>query len=123
FPLSVAPILVFGSGFAFFAMVPVGLSVELMNRQVSMVIANPDFGVLYLFAIASLAVYGSSLAGWSSSNKLALLGGVRASSQMISYEVALGLSLVGIMLAFSTVQVPAIVEGQAQYLWQLSRGF
>ena len=54
-----------------------------------------------LFAIASLAVYGTSLAGWASNNKFALLGGVRASSQMISYEVALGLSLVGMMLAFS----------------------
>ncbi len=74
-----------------------------------MVVATPDFGLLYLFAIASLAVYGTALAGWASNNKFALLGGVRASSQMISYEVALGLSLVGIMLAFSSVQLPAIV--------------
>jgi len=88
-----------------------------------MAIANPDFGVLYLLAIASLAVYGTSLAGWSSNNKLALLGGVRASSQMISYEVALGLSVVGIMIAFSTVQLPVMLDGQARYLWQLSRDF
>src|SRR5215472_4389967 len=113
FLFNLAPILAFGPVFALFAIVPVGPSVELMSRQVSMVIANPDFGVLYLFAIASLSVYGTSLAGWSSNNKLALLGGVRASSQLISYEVALGLSLVGIMLAFSTVQAPAIVEGQS----------
>ncbi len=123
FLFNLAPILAFGPVFALFAVVPVGPSVQLMNRQVSMVIANPDFGVLYLFAIASLAVYGTSLAGWSSNNKLALLGGVRASSQMISYEVALGLSLVGMMIAFSTVQVPALVDGQAHYLWQLSRDF
>jgi NADH-quinone oxidoreductase subunit H len=94
-----------------------------------MVVATPDFGLLYLFAIASLAVYGTALAGWASNNKFALLGGVRASSQMISYEVALGLSLVGIMLAFSSVQLPNIVGqlaaetggtayGQARYLWQ-----
>jgi NADH-quinone oxidoreductase subunit H len=91
-------------------------------------VATPDFGILYVFAIASLAVYGTSLAGWSSNNKFALLGGVRASSQMISYEVALGLSLVGLMVAFSTVQLPAFVgnmanegagvaSGQARFLW------
>jgi len=123
FLFNLAPILAFGPVFALFAIVPVGPSVQLMDRQVSMVIANPDFGLLYLLAIASLAVYGTSLAGWSSNNKLALLGGVRASSQMISYEVALGLSVVGIMIAFTTVQAPAIVESQAHYLWQLSRNF
>jgi len=123
FLFNLAPILAFGPVFALFAIVPVGPSVQLMDRQVSMVIANPDFGLLYLLAIASLAVYGTSLAGWSSNNKLALLGGVRASSQMISYEVALGLSVVGIMIAFTTVQAPAIVDSQAHYLWQLSRNF
>ena len=123
FLFNLAPILAFGPVLALFAIVPVGPSVRLMEQQVSMAIANPDFGVLYLLAIASLAVYGTSLAGWSSNNKLALLGGVRASSQMISYEVALGLSLVGIMIAFSTVQLPVMLDGQARYLWQLSRDF
>ena len=123
FLFNLAPILAFGPVLALFAIVPVGPSVRLMDQQVSMAIANPDFGVLYLLAIASLAVYGTSLAGWSSNNKLALLGGVRASSQMISYEVALGLSVVGIMIAFSTVQLPVMLDGQARYLWQLSRDF
>src|SRR5215471_16435290 len=123
FLFNLAPILAFGPVLALFAIVPVGPSVRLMDHQVSMAIANPDFGVLYLLAIASLAVYGTSLAGWSSNNKLALLGGVRASSQMISYEVALGLSVVGIMVAFSTVQLPVMLDGQARYLWQLSRDF
>jgi NADH-quinone oxidoreductase subunit H len=84
-----------------------------------MVVATPDFGLLYVFAIASLAVYGTALAGWSSNNKFALLGGVRASSQMISYEVALGLSLMDLFMAFSTVQLPATVAQQAKYLWRL----
>src|SRR6185369_8104017 len=61
---------------------------------------NLDVGLLFVFALASLAVYGTSLAGWASNNRFALLGGVRASSQMIAYEVALGLSLVGTMMAF-----------------------
>src|SRR4029450_4363554 len=105
----------------------------LWDAKVDMVVATPDFGLLYLFAIASLAVYGPALAGWASNNKFALLGGVRASSQMISYEVALGLSLVGMMLAFSSVQLPALVGrlaaetggeayGQARYLWQWAGG-
>ena len=71
-----------------------------------------DAGLLYLFAIASLSVYGTSLAGWASNNKLALLGGVRASSQMISYEVSLGLSLVGTMMAYKTLQLEEMVVAQ-----------
>jgi NADH-quinone oxidoreductase subunit H len=117
---SLAPMLAFGPVFALFAIVPVGPSLEVFGNQVVMAAANPDFGLLYLFAIASLAVYGTSLAGWSSNNKFALLGGVRAASQMISYEVALGLSLVGMMIAFSTVRLAGpggMAESQAGYLW------
>jgi NADH-quinone oxidoreductase subunit H len=123
FLFNLGPILAFGPVFALFAVVPVGPTIPVMNRQVAMVVATPDFGILFVFAIASLAVYGTSLAGWASNNKLALLGGVRASSQMISYEVALGLSLVGMMIAFSTVQLPEMIEGQAHYLWQFSKDF
>ena len=67
---------------------------------------TPTSGSSSVFAIASLAVYGTALAGWASNNKFALLGGVRATSQMVSYEVALGLGLVGMMLTFSTVRLP-----------------
>jgi len=120
---NLGPILAFAPVFALFAVVPAGPSVLVFGRPVDMVVSNPDFGILYLFAIASLAVYGTSLAGWSSNNKFALLGGVRASSQMISYEVALGLSLVGMMIAFSTVQLPAMGQGQAEYLWKTNGAF
>jgi NADH-quinone oxidoreductase subunit H len=133
FLFNLGPMLAFAPVFALFAIVPAGPSVSLWDANVDMVVATPDFGLLYLFAIASLAVYGTALAGWASNNKFALLGGVRASSQMISYEVALGLSLVGLMLAFSSVQLPAIVgnlaaetggeaTGQARYLWQWAGG-
>src|SRR5712692_8444992 len=120
---NLGPILAFGPVFALFAVVPAGPTVDVLGREIAMVVATPDFGVLFLFAIASLAVYGTSLAGWSSNNKLALLGGVRAASQMISYEVALGLSLVGMMVAFSTVQLPELIDGQARYLWIFSPRF
>jgi NADH-quinone oxidoreductase subunit H len=128
---NLGPMLAFAPVFALFAVVPAGPTVSVFGHTVDMVVATPDFGLLYVFAIASLAVYGTSLAGWSSNNKFALLGGVRAASQMISYEVALGLSLVGLMMAFSTVQLPAFVgnvtnelglgnaaTGQARYLWE-----
>ncbi|WP_141326254.1 complex I subunit 1 family protein [Myxococcus sp. AB025B] len=133
FMFKLGPILAFAPVFALFAVVPAGPSVNVFGHNVDMVVATPDFGVLYLLAIASLAVYGTALAGWASNNKFALLGGVRASSQMISYEVALGLSLVGLFMAFSSLQLPTLVgtlgldgaqaTGQAQYLWRTEGGF
>jgi NADH-quinone oxidoreductase subunit H len=115
FPL--APILAFAPALALFAVVPVGPVVTVSGHRVGLQIANPDFGMLWVFAIASLAVYGTSLAGWSSNNKFALLGGVRASSQMISYEVALGLGLMGAMMAFSSLRLPDMIAGQTNHLW------
>ncbi|MDQ3264649.1 MAG: NADH-quinone oxidoreductase subunit H [Myxococcota bacterium] len=120
---NLAPMLAFAPVFALFAVVPAGPTVFKNNVQVDMVVATPDFGILYLFAIASLAVYGTALAGWASNNKFALLGGVRAASQMVSYEVALGLSVVGLMIAFSSVQMPALALGQQAYLWRLEGNF
>ena len=79
-----APILAFAPVLALFAIIPVGPVVNVSGHRVGLQVANPNFGLLWVFAIASLAVYGTSLAGWSSNNKFALLGGVRASSQMIS---------------------------------------
>lgn len=120
FLFNLGPMLAFAPAFALFAIVPAGPTVSVFGKEVAMVVASPDFGLLYLFAIASLAVYGTSIAGWASNNKFALLGGVRASSQMISYEVALGLSLVGMMIAFGTVQLsgPAgMSDMQRGFLW------
>ncbi|HEY1416286.1 MAG TPA: complex I subunit 1 family protein, partial [Myxococcaceae bacterium] len=123
-----APVLAFAPVLALFAVVPVGPVVPVRfdfwfihaNSPVGLQISNPNFGLLWLFAIASLAVYGTSLAGWASNNKFALLGGVRASSQMISYEVALGLGLVGVMMAFSSLRLPDIIAGQTAQLWGTS---
>ena len=122
---NLGPMLAFAPVFALFAVVPAGPTLKVFDQPVMMVATNLDFGLLFLFAIASLAVYGTSLAGWASNNKFALLGGVRASSQMISYEVALGLSLVGMMIAFSTVKLAGadgMSEMQMQYLWSTKVG-
>jgi NADH-quinone oxidoreductase subunit H len=124
FLFSLAPVLSFAPIFALMAVVPVGPAMPLRTitgvegalGQVSIAlqVAQPDAGLLYVFAISSLAVYGTSLAGWASNNKLALLGGVRAASQMISYEVSLGLSLVGAMIAFRTLRLEEMVVAQGQ---------
>ncbi len=123
FLFNLAPMLAFAPPFALFAIIPAGPTVVVAGEKIMMSVANPDFGLLYLFAVASLAVYGTSLAGWASNNKFALLGGVRAASQMISYEVALGLSLVGMMIAFGTVQLggpTGMSEMQSHYLWRFT---
>lgn len=133
FLFALAPMLAFAPAFALFLIVPSGPTLTITlpaavggyTSTVMMSPTNPDSGLLMLFAIASLAVYGTSLAGWSSNNKFALLGGVRASSQMVSYEVALGLSLVGMMAAFSTVRLAGddgMAAMQAKYLWSFRAG-
>jgi NADH-quinone oxidoreductase subunit H len=121
FLYELAPLLSFAPVFCLFAIVPIGPSIDLgsvvgglagSGQAVALQVAKMDTGLLYLFALASLQVYGTSLAGWASNNKLALLGGVRASSQMISYEVSLGLSLVGTMMAYRTLQLDEMVVAQ-----------
>jgi NADH-quinone oxidoreductase subunit H len=112
-----APLVSFAPAFALFAVVPVGPEAVVLGQRVSLQVANPDAGLLYLFATASLAVYGTALAGWASNNKLAMLGGVRASSQMISYEVSLGLSLVGAMMAYGTLRLDEMTLRQGQLIW------
>jgi NADH-quinone oxidoreductase subunit H len=124
FLYELAPLLAFAPVFALFAIVPVGPAIPLAAivsdaaglstpvDPIALQVAAVDAGLLYLFAIASLQVYGTTLAGWSSNNKLALLGGVRASSQMISYEVSLGLSLVGVMMSYRTLRLDEMVVAQ-----------
>lgn len=126
FLFEIAPFMSFVPVLALCAIVPFGPPVALgeivgdgraagvfaAGERVALQIASVDAGLLYLFAIASLQVYGTTLAGWSSNSKLALLGGVRASSQMISYEVSLGLSLVGTMIAFRTLRLEEMVAAQ-----------
>ena len=112
-----APIAAFAPAFVLFAVVPVGDSVQVFGQTVSLQVASIDAGLLFVFGIASLAVYGTALAGWASNSKLAILGGVRASAQMIGYEVSLGLSLVGSMMAYQSLRLEQMVQAQGQLLW------
>ena len=87
------------------------------GHAVHLQIADLNVGVLYIFAIAGTGVIGAALAGWASDNKWSLLGGLRAASQMVSYEVAMGLSLIGLMIIYGGVQLGPMVEWQSTHTW------
>jgi len=97
-----------------FAVIPFAAPLQTPWGTVSMVVADIPIGILYILALGSLGVYGIFLAGWSSNNKYAFLGGLRASSQMISYEVALGLSLIPVLILAGNVTLTEIVWQQQQ---------
>jgi NADH-quinone oxidoreductase subunit H len=100
---------------AAFAVIPVGPAVTLFGVPIPLQLANVDIGILYVLAIGSLGVYGIALAGWSSNSKYSLLGGIRASAQMISYELSLGLSLMGVVMIAGSLNLSEIVDAQATY--------
>src|SRR5438445_1278773 len=112
FLFNLAPLLAFAPAFCLFAVVPVGPEITFWGKRIALQVARVDWGILYVFALASLAVFGTALAGWSSNNKLALLGGLRASAQLVSYEVTLGLTLVGVFILFGTLRLDVMVLQQ-----------
>ncbi len=112
-----APFLSVVPAFLIFAIVPVGGVVTIAHHVVELQVADPPIGILFVLALSSVAVYGVMLAGWSSGSKYPLLGSVRASAQMISYEAALGLTVVTVVLESHGLSTRAIVDSQAQYFW------
>ena len=102
---TLAPIIAAIPAMISFAVIPYGGSYEAWGAKWSLVVADLDYGVLFVFAVASLATYGSVLAGWSSNNNWGMLGGVRVAAQMISYEVAMGVSVVGIFMIYGTLRL------------------
>jgi NADH-quinone oxidoreductase subunit H len=107
-----SPMIITIAAFASFAVVPFGNQIELFGRTIDLHIADVDIGVLYIFALSSLSVYGVTLAGWSSNSKYALLGGLRASAQMISYELSVGLSIIGVLMLAGSLSLVDIVARQ-----------
>lgn len=112
---SLAPALAFIPAVLVLAVLPFGSTLF----GVPMVIANLDIGILWVFAVSSLGVYGIVLAGWSSNSKYPFLGGIRSSSQMISYELALGLSVIPVFLLTGTLNLGEIVQYQAANGWMI----
>jgi NADH-quinone oxidoreductase subunit H len=92
------------------AVIPFGNSITIGGTSIPLQITDLNIGLLLILGVTSLGVYGVALAGWSSNNKYSLLGGLRASAQMVSYEIALGLSLVGVLIQSGSFSLRAIVE-------------
>jgi len=88
-----------------FAVIPYGGTYEMWGAKFSLCVADLDYGVLYLFAIGSIATYGSMLAGWAGNNNWGMLGSIRVSAQMISYEVAIGVTVIGLFMIFGTLRL------------------
>jgi len=99
------------------AVVPFGPPVTIAGQTIALQIADLNVGILYLFAISGMAVYGVVLAGWASNSKYPLLGALRSSAQMISYEVSMGLSIVGILMVFGSLRLSEIARGQGELLF------
>ena len=114
-----APALVLVPALLTMAVVPFGSPMQLGDTFIPMAVADLSVGPLFIFAIASLSVYGITLAGWSSNSKYPFFGGVRSCAQMISYEIALGLSIIPVLLMFQTLNLGHIVEYQAANGWLL----
>lgn len=108
-----APVIAFIPPILTFAVVPFGADSVIFGHEVKMIISDLNIGLLFIFAVGSLEVYGIVLAGWSSGSKYSLLGGLRSAAQMVSYEVGYGLSIVGVLLIANTLSLREIVEQQA----------
>ena len=117
-----APIISATCAFAAFAVVPFGASTTLfglLDAPLRLQVADVNVAILVIFAIASMSVYGIVLAGWSSNSKYSLLGGLRSSAQMISYELSYGLALAAVLLVSNSLSVTEIVNGQSGSWWHV----
>jgi NADH-quinone oxidoreductase subunit H len=112
-----APVIAVVPAVAAFAVIPFGDVLEVAGRVVTLQAAQLNVGVLYVLAMAALGVYGVVIAGWASNNRWSLLGGIRGSAQMISYEIAMGLALIGVVLTYGTLDLQVMVRQQGELLW------
>lgn len=111
-----APLVVFVTAITSVAVIPFGDQVELFGQTINLTIADLNIGALFVLAISSVGVYGIILGAWASSNRYSLLGGLRAAAQVVSYEIILGLSLVGIFILTGSLNLGDIVDEQSRTL-------
>ena len=116
---TLAPCLALFPALVTFAVIPFGDVLQIGERVINLQVANLNVGILYIFAMTSLGVYGLVIGAWASNNKFSLLGGVRGSAQMISYEVALGLSVIGILMVYGTLDLQEIARSQGTLIRDL----
>jgi NADH-quinone oxidoreductase subunit H len=112
-----APVFAVATAMMTFAVVPFGPDVTILGKTFALQGAPLNVGILYLFAIAGLGVYGVILAGYSSGSKYPLFGGLRSSAQMLSYEITMGLSIIGLLMVFRSLQLSEIVRGQGELIF------
>jgi NADH-quinone oxidoreductase subunit H len=118
-----APAVVGLTALLIFAVVPFADTWTFFGTRIPMVISDLNVGLLFAFALSSLGVYGVALGGWASNSKFSLLGGIRASAQMISYELSLGLSLVPVVMLAGSFSLVEIIDAQAKYPFVLVQPF
>ena len=109
-----APTVIVITALVSYAVIPFGDSFTILGQKIDLVVADVNVGLLYLFAISSLGVYGVAMGGWASNNKYSLLGAIRSSAQMISYEISLGLSVIGVLMITGSLSTVQIVEAQSK---------
>jgi len=101
------------------AVVPWGGTIEVLGHQVDLQIADVNIGMLYVFAVVSMGVYGVMIGGWASNNKFSLMAALRGASQAISYELAMGLSLIALLMITGSLSLRTIVEQQVGHVWNI----
>lgn len=101
------------------AVIPWGNKVHIFGRDISLQIADINIGILYVFGVVSMGVYGIMIGGWASNNKFSLFGALRAASQIISYELAMGLSLIALLMVTGTLSLKEMVGGQMDHYWNI----
>jgi NADH-quinone oxidoreductase subunit H len=119
FYFKLAPLVALVPAFMTFAVIPFASSIEFQGHTLKFQIADLNVGLLYILSIASLGVYGIIMGGWASNNKYAMLGSLRSTSQMISYELSMGLSIIGIVMCFSSIKLGDIAMMQGKTLFEL----
>jgi len=102
------------------AVIPWGGRMELFGREFTLQVTDVNIGVLYIFGVVSMGVYGIMIGGWASNNKFSLLAAIRGASQMISYELAMGLSLIALLLLTGSLKMSVIVQQQMDGLWNIA---
>lgn len=114
---SLAPVISLTIAMSTYAVIPFGPEISLFGYKVKLIVADVDIGILFILAFTSIGVYGLTLSGWGSNNKYSLLGGLRSSAQMISYELSMGLSVIGVLLISGSLRIYDIINQQQGWMW------
>jgi NADH-quinone oxidoreductase subunit H len=114
---SLAPVISLTIAMSTYAVIPFGPDITLFGERVKLIVADVDVGILFILAFTSIGVYGITLSGWGSNNKYSLLGGLRSSAQMISYELSMGISIIGVLIFSGSLRIYDIINHQQGWMW------